>query len=237
MLTIRRSEDRGHFDHGWLDTRHTFSFADYRDQRFMGFSDLRVVNEDRVKPGQGFGTHGHRDMEILSYVLEGELGHRDSMGNGSTIRPGEVQRMSAGTGVTHSEQNPSRDHPVHFLQIWLLPATPGLRPGYEQRAFPTENRRGHLRVLASADGRDGSVTIHQDAAMLGAILGKGDRVRHEIPAGRVAWVQVARGEVSVNGQRLQAGDGLAAVEEAALEVVGEGIGDADVLLFDLAPLG
>jgi redox-sensitive bicupin YhaK (pirin superfamily) len=234
MLTIRRSEDRGHFDHGWLDTRHTFSFA---DQRFMGFSDLRVVNEDRVKPGQGFGTHGHRDMEILSYVLEGELGHRDSMGNGSTIRPGEVQRMSAGTGVTHSEQNPSRDHPVHFLQIWLLPATPGIRPGYEQRAFPSEGRRGRLRVLASADGRDGSVTIHQDAAMLGAILGKGDRVRHEIPAGRVAWVQVARGEVSVNGQRLQAGDGLAAVEEAALEVVGEGIGDADVLLFDLAPLG
>jgi redox-sensitive bicupin YhaK (pirin superfamily) len=234
MLTIRRSEDRGHFDHGWLDTRHTFSFADYRDQRFMGFSDLRVVNEDRVKPGQGFGTHGHRDMEILSYVLEGELGHRDSMGNGSTIRPGEVQRMSAGTGVTHSEQNPSREHPVHFLQIWLLPATPGIRPGYEQRAFPTEDRRGRLRVLASADGRDGSVTIHQDASMLGAILGKGDRVRHEIPAGRVAWVQVARGEVSVNGQPLRAGDGLAAVEEAALEVVGEGTADADVLVFDLA---
>jgi redox-sensitive bicupin YhaK (pirin superfamily) len=237
MLTIRRSEDRGHFDHGWLDTRHTFSFADYRDQRFMGFSDLRVINEDRVKPGQGFGTHGHRDMEILSYVLEGELGHRDSMGNGSTIRPGEVQRMSAGTGVTHSEQNPSREHPVHFLQIWLLPATPGIRPGYEQRAFPPEDRRGRLRVLASADGRDGSVTIHQDAAMLGAILGKGDKVRHEIPAGRVAWVQVARGEVSVNGQPLRAGDGLAAVEETALEIVGEGIGDADVLLFDLAPLG
>jgi redox-sensitive bicupin YhaK (pirin superfamily) len=234
MLTIRRSEDRGHFDHGWLDTRHTFSFADYRDPRFMGFSDLRVVNEDRVKPGQGFGTHGHRDMEILSYVLEGELGHRDSMGNGSIIRPGEVQRMSAGTGVTHSEQNPSREHPVHFLQIWLLPATPGIRPGYEQRAFPTEDRRGRLRVLASADGRDGSVTIHQDASMLGAILGKGDRVRHEIPAGRVAWVQVARGEVSVNGQPLRAGDGLAAVEEAALEVVGEGTADADVLVFDLA---
>jgi redox-sensitive bicupin YhaK (pirin superfamily) len=234
MLTIRRSEDRGHFDHGWLDTRHTFSFADYRDQRFMGFSDLRVINEDRVKPGQGFGTHGHRDMEILSYVLEGELGHRDSMGNGSTIRPGEVQRMSAGTGVTHSEQNPSREQPVHFLQIWILPAAQGIRPGYEQRAFPAEERRGRLRVLASADGRDGSITIHQDAAMLGAILAPGDRVRHEIPAGRVAWIQVARGEVTVNGQRLRAGDGVAAVEEAALEVVGEGSEDADVLLFDLA---
>jgi redox-sensitive bicupin YhaK (pirin superfamily) len=234
MLTIRRSEDRGHFDHGWLDTRHTFSFADYRDQRFMGFSDLRVINEDRVKPGQGFGTHGHRDMEILSYVLEGELGHRDSMGNGSTIRPGDVQRMSAGTGVTHSEQNPSREQPVHFLQIWILPAAEGIRPGYEQRAFPAQERRGRLRVLASADGRDGSITIHQDAAMLGAILAPGDRVRHQIPAGRVAWVQVARGEVAVNGQRLRAGDGLAAVEEAALEVMGEGTEDADVLVFDLA---
>ena len=234
MLTIRRSDDRGHVDHGWLDTRHTFSFADYRDQRFMGFSDLRVINEDRVKPGQGFGTHGHRDMEILSYVLEGELGHRDSMGNGSTIRPGEVQRMSAGTGVTHSEMNPSPEAPVHFLQIWILPAAQGIRPGYEQRAFPAEERRGRLRVLASADGRDGSVTIHQDASMLGAILAPGDRVRHEIPAGRVAWVQVTRGEVSVNGQGLRAGDGLSAVDEAALSIAGGGTGDAEVLVFDLA---
>jgi hypothetical protein len=234
MLTLRRSEDRGHFDHGWLDTRHTFSFADYRDERFMGFSDLRVINEDRVKAGQGFGTHGHRDMEILSYVLDGELGHRDSMGNGSTIRPGEVQRMSAGTGVTHSEMNPSPDHPVHFLQIWILPAEQGIRPGYEQRAFPEAERRGRLRLLASADGRDGSVTLHQDAAMLGAILAPGDHVRHEIPSGRVAWVQVARGEVSVNGKDLRAGDGLAAVDEAALEIRGVGSGDADVLVFDLA---
>ena len=234
MLTIRRSEDRGHFDHGWLDTRHTFSFADYRDERFMGFSDLRVLNEDRVKAGQGFGTHGHRDMEILSYVLDGELGHRDSMGNGSTIRPGEVQRMSAGTGVTHSEVNPSRENPVHFLQIWILPAEQGIRPGYEQRAFPEAERRGRLRILASADGRDGSVTIHQDAAMLGAILAPGDRVLHEIPAGRVAWVQVARGEVSVNGKRLRAGDGLSAVDEPSLEIQGGGGGDADVLVFDLA---
>ena len=234
MLTIRRSEERGHFDHGWLDTRHTFSFADYRDERFMGFSDLRVINEDRVKAGQGFGTHGHRDMEILSYVLDGELGHRDSMGNGSTIRPGEVQRMSAGTGVTHSETNPSPEKPVHFLQIWILPAEQGIRPGYEQRAFPEAERRGRLRILASADGRDGSVTIHQDAAMLGAILAPGDRVLHEIPAGRVAWVQVARGEVSVNGKRLRAGDGLSAVDEPSLEIQGGGGGDADVLVFDLA---
>jgi redox-sensitive bicupin YhaK (pirin superfamily) len=234
MITIRRSEDRGRFDHGWLDTRHTFSFADYHDDRFMGFSDLRVVNEDRVRPGQGFGTHGHRDMEILSYVIEGELSHRDSMGTGSTIRPGEVQRMSAGRGVTHSEMNGSRERPVHFLQIWILPAEQGLRPGYEQKAFPEAERRGRLRVLASADGRDGSVTIHQDAAMLGAILSPGQGVRHEIPAGRVAWLQVVRGEVVVNGERLRAGDGVAAVDEAALDVTGDGSADADVLVFDLA---
>jgi redox-sensitive bicupin YhaK (pirin superfamily) len=234
MLTLRRAEDRGHADHGWLDTWHTFSFADYRDERFMGFSDLRVVNEDRVRPGQGFGTHAHRDMEILSYVLEGELAHRDSMGNGSVIRPGEVQRMSAGTGVTHSEMNASRDRPVHFLQIWILPAERGLPPGYEQRAFPEAERRGRLRVLASADGRDGSVTIRQDAAMLGAILAPGERVRHALAPGRVAWVQVARGEVAVNGERLRAGDGLAAVDEAGLEIVGGGGADADVLVFDLA---
>ncbi|MGA8890687.1 MAG: pirin family protein [Anaeromyxobacteraceae bacterium] len=234
MITIRRAEDRGHFEHGWLDTRHTFSFAEYRDERFMGFSDLRVINEDRVRPGMGFGTHGHRDMEILSYVLEGELAHRDSMGNGSTIRPGEVQRMSAGTGVTHSERNPSPESPVHFLQIWILPATQGIRPGYEQRAFPEAERRGRLRLLASSDGRDGSVTIHQDAAMLGALLSPGERVRHGIPEGRVAWVQVARGEVTVNGQRLRAGDGLAAVDEVVLDVEGAGDGVADVLVFDLA---
>ena len=233
MLTIRRAEDRGHADHGWLDTRHTFSFAGYHDDRFMGFSDLRVINEDRVKPGQGFGTHGHRDMEILSYVLEGELGHRDSMGNGSVIRPGEFQRMSAGTGVTHSETNPSRSEPVHFLQIWILPRERGIRPGYEQRAFPESERRGRLRLVASADGADGSLTLHQDAAVLAGILGPGDRVRHEIPPGRTAWVQVARGEVTVNGERLRAGDGLGAVDEAALDLAGAGNGDAEVLVFDL----
>ena len=235
MITVRRAEDRGHFDHGWLDTRHTFSFADYRDERFMGFSDLRVINEDRVRPGMGFGTHGHRDMEILSYVLEGELAHRDSMGNGSVIRPGEVQRMSAGTGVTHSERNPSGEAPVHFLQIWILPEEQGIRPGYEQRAFPEAERRGRLRLLASRDGRDGSITIHQDAALLGTLLSRGERVRHEIPAGRVAWVQVARGEATVNGRLVRAGDGLSAVDEAALDVEGAGDGVADVLVFDLAP--
>ncbi len=234
MLTIRRAEDRGHADHGWLDTRHTFSFADYHDERFMGFSDLRVVNEDRVRPGQGFGTHGHRDMEILSYVLSGELAHQDSMGNGSTIRPGEVQRMTAGTGVTHSERNGSAERPVHFLQIWILPEAQGLPPGYEQRAFPEEERRGRLRLLASRDGRDGSVTVHQDAAMLGAILAPGDRVRHAIAQGRVAWVQVARGAVTVNGTALRAGDGLSAVEEPSLEITGAGESAAEVLVFDLA---
>ncbi|HET8724610.1 MAG TPA: pirin family protein [Anaeromyxobacteraceae bacterium] len=234
MITIRRSGDRGHLDHGWLDTRHTFSFGEYHDDRFMGFSDLRVVNEDRVRPGQGFGTHGHRDMEILSYVLAGELAHRDSMGNGSTIRPGEVQRMSAGTGVTHSERNPSASEPVHFLQIWILPRERGLPPGYEQRAFPAQERRGRLRVLASPDGRDGSVTIHQDATMSGTLLEKGESVAHAIAPGRVAWLQVARGEVAVNGHHLRAGDGLAAVGEPSLEISGAGDGQADVLVFDLA---
>jgi len=237
MIAIRRSEDRGRFDHGWLDTRHTFSFADYHDDRHMGFSDLRVINEDRVRAGKGFGTHGHRDMEILSYVLEGELGHRDSMGNGSVIRPGELQRMSAGTGVTHSEMNPSPEHPVHFLQIWILPRERGIQPGYEQRAFPEGERRGRLRLVASADGRDGSLTIHQDAAVLSGLLGPGDRVRHEIPRGRTAWVQVVRGEVTGNGERLRTGDGLSAVDEASLDFSNPGTEDAEILVFDLRGLG
>jgi redox-sensitive bicupin YhaK (pirin superfamily) len=233
MIAIRRSDERGHADHGWLDTRHTFSFADYHDERFMGFSDLRVINEDRVRPGQGFGTHGHRDMEIISYVLEGELAHRDSMGNGSVIRPGEVQRMSAGTGVRHSEMNPSREHPVHFLQIWIIPSQNGLPPSYEQKAFPEAERRGRLRIVASPDGRDGSVTIHQDATLSLALLSSADRVRHEMRPGRVAWVQVARGEVTVNGNSLRAGDGAAVTDETALEITGEGPHEAEVLLFDL----
>ncbi len=234
MIAIRRSEERGHADHGWLDTRHTFSFADYHDERFMGFSDLRVINEDRVRPGQGFGTHGHRDMEIISYVLEGELAHRDSMGNGSTIRPGEVQRMSAGTGVRHSEMNPSPDQPVHFLQIWILPREQGLRPGYEQKAFPAAERRGRLRLVASPDGRDGSVTIHQDATLAVATLSAGEQVRHELSPGRVAWVQVARGEVRLNGTALRAGDGAAVSDEAVLEIAARAQDDSEILLFDLA---
>ncbi len=233
MIAIRRSDERGHADHGWLDTRHTFSFADYHDERFMGFSDLRVVNEDRVRPGEGFGTHGHRDMEIVSYVLEGELAHRDSMGNGSVIRPGEVQRMSAGTGVRHSEMNPSREHPVHFLQIWIIPSQNGLPPSYEQKAFAVAERRGRLRIVASPDGRDGSVTIHQDATLSLALLSSADRVRHEMRPGRVAWVQVARGEVTVNGNSLRAGDGAAVTDETALEIAGKGPQDAEILLFDL----
>jgi len=233
MITIRRAEERGHFEKGWLDTRHTFSFADYHDERFMGFSDLRVINEDRVLPGKGFGSHAHRDMEILSYVLEGELGHQDSMGNGSTIRPGELQRMSAGAGVVHSERNASVEHVVHFLQIWILPRERGTPPGYEQRAFPEAERRGRLRLVASPDGRDGSVTIQQDASVLAGVLGPGQRVRHEIPGGRSAWVQVARGAVTVNGERLRAGDGLAATGEAALDLAGTGGADAEVLVFDL----
>jgi quercetin 2,3-dioxygenase len=234
MITLRRAEERGHADHGWLDTRHTFSFADYHDPEHMGFSDLRVINEDRVKPGMGFGQHGHRDMEIISYVLEGELRHQDSLGNGSTIRPGEVQRMSAGTGVQHSESNPSRDRPVHFLQIWILPSERGIEPGYEQKSFPEAERRGRLRLVASPDGRDGSLTIHQDARLSLALLAPGDKVRQELAKGRSAWVQVARGELTLDGQRLRAGDGAAVTGESALEIVGQGDRPAEVLVFDLA---
>jgi redox-sensitive bicupin YhaK (pirin superfamily) len=231
MITVRRSQDRGQYDHGWLDTRHTFSFAGYHDPRHMGFRVLRVINEDRVRPGQGFGTHPHRDMEIVSYVLSGALEHRDSMGNGSTIRPGEVQRMSAGTGVLHSEFNPSASEPVHFLQIWILPERPGLAPGYEQKRFPDEEKRGRLRLLASSDGRDGSVTIHQDARILAAALEDGEEVRHALAPGRHAWVQVTRGEVELGGERLAAGDGAALSGEAAATVRGRST--AEVLLFDL----
>ncbi|HEX9289498.1 MAG TPA: pirin family protein [Anaeromyxobacteraceae bacterium] len=234
MITLRRAEERGHAHHGWLDSRHTFSFADYHDPEHMGFSDLRVINEDRVKPGMGFGRHGHRDMEIISYVLEGELRHEDSMGNGSTIRPGEVQRMSAGAGVLHSETNPSRERPVHFLQIWILPAERGLPPSYEQKAFPEAERRGTLRVVASPDGRDGSLTIHQDARLAIALLADGERVRHELAPGRSAWVHAARGELTLNGEQLAAGDGAAVTGERALEIVGRGAGPAEVLVFDLA---
>jgi hypothetical protein len=231
MIAVRPAAERGHADHGWLDTRHSFSFASYHDPRHMGFRSLRVINEDRVKPGEGFGTHAHRDMEILTWVLDGALGHKDSMGNGSVIRPGDLQRMSAGTGVTHSEFNPSPETPVHFLQIWLLPRERGLPPGYEQRRFPQAARRGRLCLIAAGDGREGAVTVHQDADLWTALLQPGDSVRHALAPGRYAWLHVARGAVSLNGSTLGAGDGAAVTDEAALEITGAA--RAEVLLFDL----
>jgi len=232
MITIRNANDRGHAQHGWLDSRHTFSFADFHDPDQMGYRTLRVINEDRVEPGQGFGTHPHRDMEIISYVLEGALEHKDSMGTSSTIRPGEVQRMSAGTGVLHSEYNPSHAEPVHFLQIWILPENKSLKPGYEQKAFPEEERKNQLRLVASRDGRAGSLTIHQDVDLYTTLLSKGGKVRHALKPGRFGWVQVARGSVSLNGQAMKTGDGASVSGEKTLELVSTG--DAEVLLFDLA---
>jgi redox-sensitive bicupin YhaK (pirin superfamily) len=232
MLTVRRAGERGHFDHGWLDTRHTFSFADYHDPGWMGFRGLRVINEDRVQPGAGFPTHGHRDMEILSYVLEGALEHRDSLGTGSVIRPGDVQRMSAGTGVTHSEFNASATEPVHFLQIWILPERRGLPPGYEQKRFSPEDKRGRLRLVAARDGADGAVTIHADARVYAALLESGREVVHALAGGRHAWVQVARGAARVRGGALGAGDGAAVSDEPTVVLVGRE--PAEVLLFDLA---
>jgi redox-sensitive bicupin YhaK (pirin superfamily) len=230
-MQIRRSHERGHADHGWLDSRHTFSFADYYDPDHMGYRALRVINEDRVAPRGGFPTHGHRDMEILSYVLEGELAHKDSMGTGSVIRPGDVQRMSAGTGVQHSEMNASRERPVHFLQIWILPDRRGHQPGYEQKAFPEAERTGALKLVASSDGRDGSVTVHQDVSLYSGVLRAGDRVQYTLAAGRHAWIHVARGEVDVDGTRLSAGDAAAIDEAKVIEIAGAG---GEVLLFDLA---
>lgn len=231
MITIRRSEDRGHADHGWLDTHHTFSFADYYDPRHMGFRNLRVINEDRVKPGIGFPTHPHRDMEIISYVLAGELAHRDSMGNGSVIRPGEVQRMSAGTGITHSEFNNSKTDPLHFFQIWILPQREGITPSYEQKFFPDEGKRGSLRLIASPDGENGSVTINQDARLYATLLEAGEEIVHHLPAGHHAWVQVARGKVLMNGYVLEAGDGAAVSDEDLLRLTGKEA--SELLLFEL----
>jgi len=233
MITVRKAADRGHFDHGWLDTHHTFSFADYRDPARMGFRALRVVNQDRVQPGQGFGTHGHRDMEILSYVLSGALAHRDSTGGGGVLRPGEVQRMTAGTGVTHSEFNGSQEEEVHFLQLWIIPDRPGHLPSYEQRAYPEAERRGALRLVASPDGAAGSTTIHRDARVYASLLPEGVRLRHPLAPGRGAWVQVARGGVEVNGRPLGPGDGAAIEGEEAVELLGRGPGEAELLLFDL----
>jgi len=231
-LSIRRAGERGRADHGWLLSYHTFSFADYYDPEHMGFRALRVINEDRVQPGQGFGTHSHRDMEIISYVLEGELEHKDSMGTSSIIRPGEVQRMSAGTGVTHSEFNASRSELVHFLQIWILPERPGGKPGYEQKAFPEAERKGKLRLVASPDGRDGSVTIRQDVTLHTALLCTGEALRHALEPGRHAWVHVARGQVEIGGEQLEAGDAAAISDARGLELSGRDA--SEVLLFDLA---
>jgi quercetin 2,3-dioxygenase len=232
MIQIRKANARGHADHGWLDTWHTFSFADYFDPEHMGFRSLRVINEDRVAPGQGFGMHGHRDMEIVTCVLSGELEHRDSLGNGSVIRPGELQRMTAGTGVLHSEANPSATEPVHLYQIWLLPERKGLTPGYEQKTFPDEQKQGRWRLVASRDGHDGSLTIHQDAALYLASLGGGEELSRELKPGRHLWLQVLRGAVTLNGQSLVAGDGAAVSDEKAVAIRGNG--EVEVMLFDLA---
>src|SRR3954452_20200491 len=231
MMEIRRSNERGLADHGWLRSFHTFSFADYHDPKHMGFGPLRVINEDRVQPGQGFGTHGHRDMEIISYVLEGGLAHRDSMGNGSTLKPGDVQRMSAGTGVTHSEFNASDREPVHFLQIWIEPDRRGVAPGYEEKRFEPESKRGQLRLIASPDGADGSVTIHQDARLYAGLFDSAERAEHALAKGRRAYVHVARGRIAVNGTPLEAGDALKTDASSIFLEKGEG---AEVLLFDLA---
>ena len=231
MLKKRPANERGGGDHGWLNTRHTFSFNDYYDPEYMGFRVLRVINEDRVAPGQGFGTHGHRDMEIISYVLSGALAHRDSLGHEAVLRPGEFQCMTAGTGIRHSEFNPSETEPVHFYQIWLLPDGPGHTPRYDQRSFPEDERRGRLRLVTSPDGRDGSLKIHQDAEVYLATIGPGDRVTHDLRPGRYAWLQVLRGAVELNGTALAAGDGAAVAEEPSLAVTAAV--PAEVMLFDL----
>jgi len=232
MITVRRAGDRGRFDHGWLDTSHTFSFASYHDPAHMGFRVLRVINEDRVAPGEGFGKHGHRDMEIISWVLEGALAHRDTTGGEGVLRPGEVQRMSAGTGVAHSEFNGSAEAPVHFLQVWIQPDRPGHAPSYEQVAIPEAARRGRLALIASPDGADGSTTIHQDARVYATLLAPGQRVEHALAPGRHGWVQVARGDVELDGRVLSAGDGAALTGEAAIRLAGRGP-LAEALVFDL----
>lgn len=231
MITYRRANERGHANHGWLDSHHTFSFANYYDPRHMGFGALRVINDDIVSPGRGFGAHDHRDMEIISYVLEGGLAHKDSMGNGSVIRPGDVQRMSAGPGVTHSEYNASETDPVHFLQIWILPSAKGLPSGYEQKHFSTEDKRGKLRLVASEDGAEGSVRLQQDARLFASVLEDGTSLSHSFAPGRLGWVHVATGKAKLNGVELSAGDGASILEEK--EITLEGNGEGEVLLFDL----
>lgn len=235
MISIRPAEARGHANHDWLDTYHTFSFADYYDPKNVHFRSLRVINEDKVAPGYGFGTHPHNDMEIITYVLEGALAHKDSMGNGSAIVPGEVQRMSAGTGVMHSEFNHSKDEEVHLYQIWIFPEKKGIDPGYEQKFFSDEEKLNKLRVIASPDAENGAVKIHQDAKLFATILEEGKSVTHDLKRGRGAWIQVARGSVTVNGRALKAGDGAAISDEEKITLKGNGNGKkAEVLLFDLA---
>ncbi len=231
MITVRKAQDRGHADHGWLHSHHTFSFADYYDRRHMGFGPLRVINDDTVAGGGGFPPHHHRDMEIISYVLEGALQHQDSMGTGSVIRPGDVQRMSAGPGVTHSEYNASKQDPVHFLQIWIMPSRAGLPAGYEQKHFSREEKRNRLRLVASPDGAEGSVRIQQDAWVYASVVEKGQTVTHPFSPGRLGWLHVAQGSVELNGTRYQAGDGLAIGEEEQLTIGSPDQGE--FLLFDL----
>ncbi|WP_353859872.1 pirin family protein [Azospirillum formosense] len=232
MITIRNRDERGAVNMGWLNSKHSFSFGHYYDPAHMGFRALRVINDDRVIPGAGFPTHGHADMEIVSYVLDGALEHKDTLGTSSVIRPGDVQRMSAGSGIRHSEYNASKKDPVHFLQIWILPNEEGMVPGYEQKAFEREEKQGRLRLVGSGDGRDGSVTIHQDVDLYATLLDEGDSVTHELRPGRHAWVQVARGQVRLNGEVLKEGDGAAISNETALTL--DGVVSAEVLLFDLA---
>jgi len=231
MKAVRKSEERGHFDHGWLDTRHTFSFADYYDPAHMGFATLRVINEDVVAPARGFGAHPHRDMEILTWVVSGAVEHADSMGNRAVVRPGEIQRMTAGTGVTHSEINPSPSEPLHLMQIWIVPDRRGLEPGYEQRAFVDEDRKGRLLLIASPDQRDGSVQIHQDVSLYTSLLAPGERVDHRLAPGRRAWLQVIRGDLDASGERVRSGDGVAVSDEETLSVTAHG--PSELLLFDL----
>ena len=232
MIEVRKADERGVGRHGWLTTHHTFSFANYYDPKFMGFRDLRVINEDTVAPARGFGAHQHDNMEIISIVMEGALAHKDSTGGDGVLRRGEVQRMSAGTGVVHSEFNGSEKEPVHFFQIWILPEKRGIAPGYEQKLFPDEERRGRLRLVVAPGGSDGALDIHQDVSLYTTILGGDERVEHRLAAGRAAWVQVARGSVEVNGVALNAGDGAAIEDETVLTIAAKG-GEAELLLFDL----
>jgi redox-sensitive bicupin YhaK (pirin superfamily) len=232
MISIRHSSERGATRLDWLDSRHTFSFGDYYDPEQRDFRSLRVINDDRVAPGAGFGTHGHRDMEIVTYVLSGSLAHHDSLGTGSVMKRGDVQRMSAGTGIRHSEFNGSKQEPVHFLQIWILPERNGLSPEYEQRQFSDDDKRGRLRLVGSLDGRGESLTIHQDIELFAALLARGERVSHQLRSGRHAWIQVAEGVLTLNGQTLEAGDGAAVSDETLLELAG--VDDAELLLLDLA---